>query len=109
MESLPLDTTALLILFARVGAVLMLLPVFSEESVPGRIRLLIALATTTGLYGILSPRVTPFAGDAAALPGILVAELLVGLALGYEPKQLGMSLHIASTEWVEERLAGVPA
>ena len=82
MESLPLDATALLILFARVGAVLMLLPVFSEESVPGRIRLLIALATTTGLYGILSPRVTPFAGDAAALPGILVAEILVGLALG---------------------------
>jgi succinate dehydrogenase / fumarate reductase cytochrome b subunit len=43
--------------------------------------------------------------------GLAVLHLpqLVGLALGYEPKQLGMNRHIASTEWVEERLAGVPA
>ena len=43
--------------------------------------------------------------------GLAVLHLpqLVGLALGAEPKQLGMSKHIASTKWVEERLAGVPA
>jgi len=43
--------------------------------------------------------------------GLAVLHLpqLVGLALGYEPKQLGMNRHIASTEWVGERLAGVPA
>jgi succinate dehydrogenase / fumarate reductase, cytochrome b subunit len=41
---------------------------------------------------------------------ILHLPQLVGLALGYEPKQLGMSKHIASTEWVERRLAdAVPA
>ncbi len=35
--------------------------------------------------------------------GIAVLHLpqLVGLALGFEPKQLGMSKHIASTKWVE--------
>jgi succinate dehydrogenase / fumarate reductase, cytochrome b subunit len=44
--------------------------------------------------------------------GLAVLHLpqLVGLALGYEPKQLGMGKHIASTEWVEGRLAdAVPA
>jgi succinate dehydrogenase / fumarate reductase, cytochrome b subunit len=43
--------------------------------------------------------------------GLAVLHLpqLVGLALGYEPKQLGMGKHIASTEWVEERLAAVAA
>ena len=44
--------------------------------------------------------------------GLAVLHLpqLVGLALGAEPKQLGMSKHIASTEWVERRLADpVPA
>ena len=82
MDDLPNNATALLILFARVGAVLMLLPVFSEEAVPSRIRLLAALGLTTALYGILSPRTLPFAGNAAALPGIIVAEILVGLALG---------------------------
>ena len=43
--------------------------------------------------------------------GLAVLHLpqLVGLALGFEPKQLGMSKHIASTRWVEERLEPVPA
>jgi succinate dehydrogenase / fumarate reductase, cytochrome b subunit len=43
--------------------------------------------------------------------GLAVLHLpqLVGLALGFEPKQLGMRKHIASTEWLEERLAGVAA
>jgi succinate dehydrogenase / fumarate reductase cytochrome b subunit len=39
--------------------------------------------------------------------GLAVLHLpqLVGLALGFEPKELGMGKHIASTRWVEERLA----
>ena len=44
--------------------------------------------------------------------GLAVLHLpqLVGLALGAEPKQLGMGKHIASTSWVEERLSsGVAA
>jgi succinate dehydrogenase / fumarate reductase cytochrome b subunit len=44
--------------------------------------------------------------------GLAVLHLpqLVGLALGFEPKELGMGKHIASTEWVSERLeAGAPA
>jgi succinate dehydrogenase / fumarate reductase, cytochrome b subunit len=38
--------------------------------------------------------------------GLAVLHLpqLVGLALGAEPKQLGMNRHIAPTGWVEERL-----
>jgi succinate dehydrogenase / fumarate reductase cytochrome b subunit len=43
--------------------------------------------------------------------GLAVLHLpqLVGLALGFEPKELGMPKHIASTVWVEERLAGAGA
>jgi succinate dehydrogenase / fumarate reductase cytochrome b subunit len=44
--------------------------------------------------------------------GLAVLHLpqLVGLALGFEPKELGMPKHIASTDWVSDRLAGtVPA
>jgi succinate dehydrogenase / fumarate reductase, cytochrome b subunit len=38
--------------------------------------------------------------------GLAVLHLpqLVGLALGFEPEELGMPKHIASTEWVEGRL-----
>jgi succinate dehydrogenase / fumarate reductase cytochrome b subunit len=43
--------------------------------------------------------------------GLAVLHLpqLVGLALGFEPKQLGMNKHVASTEWVQQRLEAVPA
>jgi succinate dehydrogenase / fumarate reductase cytochrome b subunit len=43
--------------------------------------------------------------------GLAVLHLpqLVGLALGFEPKQLGMRKHVASTEWVEKRLEPVAA
>src|ERR671915_238170 len=39
--------------------------------------------------------------------GIAVLHLpqLVGLALGFQPQELGMPTHVASTEWVENRLA----
>jgi succinate dehydrogenase / fumarate reductase, cytochrome b subunit len=39
--------------------------------------------------------------------GLAVLHLpqLVGLALGFEPVELGMGKHIASTSWVEERLS----
>jgi succinate dehydrogenase / fumarate reductase, cytochrome b subunit len=40
---------------------------------------------------------------------ILHLPQLVGLALGFEPKQLGMGRHIASTDWVGERLASLTA
>lgn len=82
MQELPLQVTGFLILFARVGAVLMLLPVFSEEAVPGRIRLLIAFAMTLGLWGLMAPTVLPAAGNADALAGTLVVELGLGLAMG---------------------------
>jgi succinate dehydrogenase / fumarate reductase, cytochrome b subunit len=43
--------------------------------------------------------------------GLAVLHLpqLVGLALGAEPKELGMGVHIASTRWVEQRLEGAAA
>ncbi len=43
--------------------------------------------------------------------GLAVLHLpqLVGLALGFEPGQLGMSKHVAPTGWVEERLAATVA
>jgi succinate dehydrogenase / fumarate reductase cytochrome b subunit len=39
---------------------------------------------------------------------VLHLPQLVGLALGFEPKQLGMNRHVASTGTVEDRLAAAP-
>ncbi|TCM17733.1 flagellar biosynthetic protein FliR [Novosphingobium sp. PhB165] len=86
LAALPVDATTFLILFTRVGAVVMLLPAFSEESVPAQIRLVMALGLSVGLYGLLAPRIGPVLqgpqGGMANLPIIVIAEMLVGLAFG---------------------------
>jgi flagellar biosynthetic protein FliR len=97
MEGLSVAATAFLLLYARIGAVLMLLPLFGEDAVPTRIRLLLGLGTTAGLWGLLSPRVSPLAANAAALPGALVAELLVGLAIGMMVKIMFQAAAIAGS------------
>lgn len=82
MATLPLQATAFLILFARVGALLMLLPFFSDEAVPMRLRLLAALGFTLGLWALLNGQVMAAAAAPAGLPATLVAELMVGFAVG---------------------------
>lgn len=82
MDALPVDVATFFILFARVGAVLMLLPAFSEDSVPRQIRLLIALGMSLGMYGLLSPRIAPLVQSDSAIPLLIVSEMLVGIALG---------------------------
>jgi flagellar biosynthesis protein FliR len=82
LSHLDVQATAFLILFARVGTVLMLLPVFSEDAVPGRIRLLIALGMSIGLWGVLAPLMRTAAAAGGALPAVLLAELITGLAIG---------------------------
>ncbi|WP_431469893.1 flagellar biosynthetic protein FliR [Sphingosinithalassobacter sp. LHW66-3] len=88
--------TAFLILFARVGAVLMLLPVFSEDAVPGRIRLLIAAGMTLALWGLLGSGARA-AVDGGGLAAILVAELLTGLAMGMIVKILFYAISMAGS------------
>jgi succinate dehydrogenase / fumarate reductase cytochrome b subunit len=54
------------------------------------------------------PEAAKVVGRDLGLP-ILHLPQLVGLALGFEPKQLGMNTHIASTAAVADRLAASPA
>ncbi|WP_242139714.1 flagellar biosynthetic protein FliR [Sphingomonas sp. TREG-RG-20F-R18-01] len=97
-DRLPLDATAFLILFARVGAVLMLLPVFSEDAIPPRIRLLAAGGMTLGLWGLLSPTVLPLATRSdATLAGVIAAELGTGLALGLVIRMMFLAISIAGS------------
>lgn len=82
MDALPVDAATFLILFARVGAVLMLLPAFSEDAIPVQVRLAMALGFAAGLYGMLAPAIGSLAHDPAHLPVIVIAEMLVGIAMG---------------------------
>lgn len=97
MAGIPVEASAFLLLYARIGAILMLLPLFGDEAVPSRIRLLLGLGTTAGLWGLLSGRVLPLAANAAALPGALITELMVGIAVGMIVKIMFQAVAIAGS------------
>ena len=79
---LPAVATAFLLTFARVGAMVMLLPGVGELSVPSRVRLTIALVLTAIL---LPAHQKAYAVDLKTFGPVLVLlfqELVVGAVLG---------------------------
>lgn len=96
MGDLPVQVEGFLVVFARLGTMLMVLPAFSDDAVPGRIRLLVALGISLGLFGMLGPQVPP-TGNAVSLAATAFAELLTGLALGVIVRIMFLAITIAGS------------
>ena len=94
-QLLPNDMFSILLVFARVGSAVMLMPGFGEVYVNPRVRLLLASA----LALVVAPVVTPYL---PALPDTLIqlflvvaGEMAIGLFLGALTRLLVSSLQIA--------------
>jgi flagellar biosynthetic protein FliR len=67
--------------FARIGACLMVAPMFGARFVPARTRIVLAVAITALVVPLLpAPSVTPFSGQGFV---IVAQQLLIGVALGF--------------------------
>ena len=82
-QILPVDVTIFALVFARVGTMVMVLPALGEANVPSRARLVLALALTL----IMAPAVghaypAQAASTALTLAGLIISEIVVGLAIG---------------------------
>lgn len=73
---------AYLILFARIGTMLMLLPALGEDTIPARLRLAFALVVTSVLYPLLADIVPAMPPDLGGLVGVIFHEIAVGLIIG---------------------------
>lgn len=78
----PAAAFTYLILFARIGAMLMLLPALGEQTIPARLRLAFALVFTFVLFPLLSTIMPPMPADLAGMVGLLFHEVAVGLIIG---------------------------
>ncbi|MEP5154840.1 flagellar biosynthetic protein FliR, partial [Planktotalea sp.] len=83
------------VVFVRVAAIASMLPAFGEQSVPARIKLVLALAFML----IVAPAIAPIPlsetlGDMAFL---VVTEVLSGLALGIGIRLFVLALQTAGT------------
>ena len=80
---LPGTTVLFLLLFARIGALMMLMPAIGEQAIPGRVRLTLALALTLVLFPLISSTLPQdLLDNTPALLVTLVTEVLIGLGFG---------------------------
>jgi len=76
------EVWAAALIFARLGAVLLLLPGIGESYVPPRIRLSLALVMTLALWPVLTAYLPLLPESLGSTVGWIIREVLVGLAIG---------------------------
>jgi len=80
---LPETAYLYLLIFARVGTMLMLMPAFGEGMIPARMRLSFALLFSLALFPLISgdlPRLGT--GNIMAITSVLLHEMVVGFIFG---------------------------
>jgi flagellar biosynthetic protein FliR len=93
---LPEVTVLFLLLFARLGALVMLLPALGEQAIPTRVRLSFALLLTLVFYPLVSGQLPQgLSDDMPALIFAMVSEILIGLGFGLIARMLLSATQIA--------------
>lgn len=81
-ELLPAGIYAVLLIFVRVGAAVMLLPAFGEPYVPTRVRLLIAFMVALVVAPVIAPTLPAMPEGAVPLLTVILGETLIGIFIG---------------------------
>ena len=97
LDFLPQTTFVLLLIFARVGTMIMVMPGFGDNAVPARLRLVFALGVTLVLYPVARDFFTAVPATISALLAMVIMEVLVGLAIGIGARLIMSALHLAGT------------
>jgi flagellar biosynthesis protein FliR len=94
---LTTEVFSLLLVFARTGSAMMLLPGFGESFVSSRVRLLLAAAFAIVVAPVVSPHLPPLPASPVTLVILLGAEIGVGVFIGSVGRIMVISLEIAGT------------
>jgi flagellar biosynthetic protein FliR len=94
---LTAEVFALLLIFARIGSAMILLPGFGENYVSPRVRLLLAGAITIVVGPVLAPRLPALPASPVALVILMGGEIGVGVFIGTMARVMIVSLETAGT------------
>jgi flagellar biosynthetic protein FliR len=78
----PAQVWAAGLIFARVGAIVMLMPGSGETATPARVRLTIALVLSMALTPLIAAKLPPLPADIGGVIGWVVRETVTGLMIG---------------------------
>lgn len=94
-QILPNEVAAFVLILARVGALVMLLPSLGEENISPRFRLTVAVMLSFVFWPFARPLYNANAADPAGLVLLLLSEVAVGLALGLVGRFVMSALSVA--------------
>ena len=94
---LPALAAAFMLVFARIGAMVMLLPGFGEANIPVRVRLAIALALTLIILPLHRNAYTVSMTSIAPLLVLMVHEIIIGVVLGATARVTLSALAVAGS------------
>lgn len=95
LDWLPNTAFAYILLFSRIGAILMLMPALGEDMIPARMRLSFALAFTLVVYPLLSPNLPPLPDNLMNIVGLVFHEMAIGIILGAIARITVMATQVA--------------
>jgi flagellar biosynthetic protein FliR len=95
LDWLPNTAFLYLLLFSRIGAILMLMPALGEDMIPMRMRLSFALAFTLVVYPLLSPSLPAMPDDVMTIIGLIFHEIAIGIILGAIARITVMATQVA--------------
>lgn len=96
-QLLPFGAWAFMLVFARIGSIVMLLPGFAEAYVAVPVRLAIALAIVLAVAPGIVSTLPPLPDQPLALFAILGLEIAIGLFIGTLVRLLMSALQVAGT------------
>src|SRR4051812_14643417 len=94
---LPALAAAFMLAFARVGAMVMLLPGFGESNIPMRVKLSIALALTLIMLPAHRAAYSVDMGSIVPMLVMLLHEIVIGIVLGATARVTLSALQVAGS------------
>jgi flagellar biosynthetic protein FliR len=94
---LPATAYFYVLIFARVGSILMLLPALGEMTIPARMRLSFGLVFSLVLYPLVQPSLPALPADVLQVLVYLFHELAVGLIFGSIVRLVTMAAAVAGS------------
>jgi flagellar biosynthetic protein FliR len=95
ISMLPALAAAFMLVFARIGAMVMLLPGFGETNIPVRIKLAIALLLTLIILPLHRQAYHVDMGSMAGLLVLMLHEIVIGILLGATARVTLAALQVA--------------
>lgn len=95
IEFLPQTAFVFMLVFARLGTTLMLLPALGETMIPARVRLIFALLLTFIMMPLVSSAYGKLPESVAGLAVLVIGEVLIGLFIGMIARLIMSALHVA--------------